>query len=106
MKGLLDPEYREVYHGRLEVKQVFKISNVGNIAGALVLEGKVTNHSKIRVLRNGIIIFDGEIATLKRHKDEVKEVNMGQDCGISLKDFNDIKEGDILEAYIKEEIER
>lgn len=106
MKGLLDPEYREVYHGRLEVKQVFKISNVGNIAGTLVLEGKVTNHSKIRVLRDGIIIYDGDILSLKRHKDEAREVNMGQECGISLKDFNDIKEGDILEAYIKEEIER
>ena len=106
MKGMLDPEYREVYHGRLEVLKVFKISNVGNIAGTLVLEGKVTNHSKIRVLRNGIIIFDGNILSLKRHKDEAREVNMGQECGISLKDFNDIKEGDILEAYIKEVIER
>lgn len=106
MKGMLDPEYKEVFHGRLDVLKVFKISNVGNIAGCLVTDGKITNHSKVRVLRNGIIIFDGDILTLKRHKDEAKEVNMGQECGISLKDFNDIKEGDILEAYIKEEIER
>ena len=106
MKGMLDPEYREVYHGRLEVLKVFKISNVGNIAGCMVVDGKITNHSKIRVLRNGIIIFDGDILALKRHKDDAKEVNMGQECGISLKDFNDIKENDILEAYIKEEIER
>ena len=106
MKGMLDPEYKEVFHGRLDVLKVFKISNVGNIAGCLVTDGKITNHSKVRVLRNGIIIFDGDILALKRHKDEAKEVNMGQECGISLKDFNDIKEGDILEAYIKEEIER
>lgn len=72
----------------------------------MVVDGKITNHSKIRVLRNGIIIFDGDILALKRHKDDAKEVNMGQECGISLKDFNDIKENDILEAYIKEEIER
>lgn len=106
MKGMLDPEYKEVYHGRIEVKQVFKISNVGNIAGALVVDGKITKNSKIRVLRNGIIVCEGEISSLKRYKDDVKEANIGQDCGISIKDFNDIKENDIIEAYILEEISR
>ncbi|WP_068449048.1 translation initiation factor IF-2 [Caviibacter abscessus] len=106
MKGMLDPEYKEIYHGRIEVKQVFKISNVGNIAGALVVDGKITKNSKIRVLRNGIIVFEGEILSLKRYKDDVKEANIGQDCGISIKDFNDIKEDDIIEAYTLEEIAR
>ena len=106
MKGMLDPEFREVYHGRLEVKQVFKISNVGNIAGALVVDGKIYRNSKIRVLRNGVITFEGEISSLKRYKDDAKEANIGQDCGISIKDFNDIKEDDIIEAYTLEEIAR
>ena len=106
IKGMLDPEFKEIYNGRLEVKEVFKISNVGNVAGALVVEGKVMRTSKIRLLRDGIIIFDGEIAALKRYKDDAKEVLLGQDCGISFKDFNDIKVGDIIEAYVLEQIVR
>ena len=106
MTGMLDPEFKEVYLGRMELKQVFKITNVGNIAGALVVDGKVTKASKIRVLRDGIIVFDGELASLKRFKDDAKEVVMGQECGMGIKDFNDIKEGDIIESYIMEEIPR
>ena len=106
LKGMLDPEYKEVYFGRIEVKQVFKISNVGNIAGAIVVDGKVSKTSKIRVIRDGIIIYDGELDSLKRFKDDAKEVVMGQECGIGIKDFNDIKEGDIIESYILEEIPR
>ena len=106
MSGMLDPEFKEVYLGRIEVKQVFKVSNVGNIAGAIVVDGKVSRHSKIRVVRDGIIIFDGELASLKRFKDDAKEVVMGQECGIGIQDFNDIKEGDIIESYILEEIPR
>ena len=106
LKGMLDPEYKEVYFGRIEVKQVFKISNVGNIAGAVVVDGKVSKTSKIRVIRDGIIIYDGELDSLKRFKDDAKEVVMGQECGIGIKDFNDIKEGDIIESYILEEIPR
>ena len=106
IKGMLDPEFKEIYNGRLEVKEVFKISNVGNVAGALVVEGKVMRSSKIRLLRDGIIIFDGEIAALKRYKDDAKEVLLGQDCGISFKDFNDIKVGDVIEAYVLEQIAR
>ena len=106
MKGMLDPEFKEVYYGRIEVKQVFKVSNVGNIAGAIVVDGKVTKDSKIRVIRDGIIIFNGELGSLKRFKDDVKEVVMGQECGIGIQDFNDIKSGDIIESYIMEEIPR
>ena len=106
MKGMLDPEFKEVYFGRIEVKQVFKVSNVGNVAGAAVVDGKVTKDSKIRVIRDGIIIFDGELGSLKRFKDDVKEVVMGQECGIGIQDFNDIKAGDIIESYIMEEIPR
>jgi len=106
LKGMLDPEYKEVYFGRIEVKQVFKISNVGNIAGAIVVDGKVSKTSKIRIIRDGIIIYDGELDSLKRFKDDAKEVVMGQECGIGIKDFNDIKEGDIIESYILEEIPR
>ena len=106
MKGMHDPEFKEVYFGRIEVKQVFKVSNVGNIAGAVVVDGKVTKDSKIRVIRDGIIIFDGELGSLKRFKDDVKEVVMGQECGIGIQDFNDIKAGDIIESYIMEEIPR
>ena len=106
MNGMLDPEYKEVYYGRIEVKQVFKVSNVGNVAGAVVVDGKVTKDSKIRVIRDGIIIFDGELGSLKRFKDDVKEVMTGQECGIGIQDFNDIKSGDIIESYILEEIPR
>ena len=106
MNGMLDPEYKEVYFGRIEVKQVFKVSNVGNIDGAIVVDGKVTKDSKIRVIRDGIIIFDGELGSLKRFKDDVKEVATGQECGIGIQDFNDIKAGDIIESYIMEEIPR
>ncbi|WP_415669306.1 translation initiation factor IF-2, partial [Streptobacillus ratti] len=106
MKGMLDPEYKEIYNGRLEVREVFKISNVGNIAGSLVIEGKITRQSKIRLLRDGIIVHEGEIASLKRYKDDVKEASIGQDCGIGIKDFNDIKAGDIIEAFVVEQVKQ
>ena len=106
MKGMLDPEFKEIYFGRIEVRQVFKITNVGNIAGAIVVDGRVTKASKIRVLRDAIIIYEGEIDSLKRFKDDAKEVFNGQDCGIAIKDFSEIKEGDIIESYILEEIPR
>ena len=106
MKGLLDPEFREIYHGRIEVQKVFKVTGAGNIAGAMVVDGKVTRDSKIRVLRDGIILYEGEIGSLKRYKDDAKEVINGQECGIGIKDFNDIKEGDLIEAFVLEEIPR
>lgn len=106
MKGMLDPEFREIYFGRMKVIQVFKISGVGNIAGSLVIDGKVQKDSKIRVIRDGIIVHQGEINSLKRHKDDAKEATLGQECGISIKDYTDIKVDDIIESYKMEEIAR
>ena len=103
MKGMLAPKFREVQLGRIEVRNVFNISNVGKIAGSYVLEGKVSRSAQIRVVRDGIVIAEDEIASLRRMKDDVKEVATGYECGIGLNKFNDIKEGDILEAFIMEE---
>ncbi len=103
MKGMLAPKIREVEQGRLEVRQVYKISSVGLVAGSYVLEGKITRSSKIRVVRDGIVITEDEIASLRRFKDDVKEVAQGYECGVTLEKFSDIKEGDIFEAYILEE---
>ena len=104
MVGMLDPEYKEVIQGRVEVRAVYKISNVGTIAGCYVLNGKITRHSSVRILREGIVIFESTLASLKRFKDDVKEAAAGFECGLSIEKFNDIKEGDILEAYTMEEI--
>jgi len=106
MKGLLDPEYEEKVIGQVEVRTTFKVSKVGTIAGSYVTEGKVTRDSHVRLIRDGIVIFEGEIDTLKRYKDDVKEVHQGYECGITLKNYNDIKEGDIIEAYVMEEVTR
>lgn len=106
MSGLLAPDIKESEQGQAEVRSVIKVPKVGNIAGCYVTDGKITRHSKIRVLRDGIVIYDGEIASLKRFKDDVREVASGYECGISLEKYNDFKEGDVLEAYILEEIKR
>lgn len=106
MKGLLDPEYEEKVIGQAEVRETFKVSKIGTIAGSYVIDGKITRDSGVRVLRENIVIFEGELDTLKRFKDDVKEVAKGYECGITIKNFNDIKEGDIIEAYIMEEIKR
>ncbi len=103
IKGMLAPKYRDVEMGKAEVRNVFKLSSAGTIAGSYVIEGKITRNSKIRVVRDGIVVFEDEIASLKRFKDDQKEVATGYECGIGLEKFNDIKEGDILEAYIIEE---
>ena len=103
MKGMLAPKIREVEQGRLEVRQVYKISSVGLVAGSYVQEGKITRNSKIRVVRDGIVVAEDEIASLRRFKDDVKEVAQGYECGVTLEKFADIKEGDIFEAYILEE---
>ncbi|MFT8889051.1 MAG: translation initiation factor IF-2 [Ethanoligenens sp.] len=103
MKGMLAPKVREVQLGRAEVRLVYKISNVGTIAGCYVLEGKVTRGSQIRVVRDGIVITEDEISSLKRFKDDAKEVQQGFECGIGLEKYNDIKEGDIFESFIMEE---
>ncbi len=103
IKGMLAPKFRDVEMGKAEVRNVFKLSSAGTIAGSYVTEGKITRNSKIRVVRDGIVVFEDEIASLKRFKDDQKEVASGYECGIGLEKFNDIKEGDILEAYIVEE---
>lgn len=99
MEGMLSPEIREQVIGNVEIREVFKISKVGSIAGCMVLSGKVTRNSKIRLLRDGIVKYDGELESLKRFKDDVKEVTKGYECGLNLKGYNDIEIGDILEVY-------
>jgi len=106
MKGMLDPEYEEKIIGQMEVRQTFKVSKVGTIAGSYVTDGKITRDSGIRLIRDGIVIFEGEIDALKRFKDDVKEVAQGYECGVTIKNFNDVKEGDVIEAYVMEEITR
>ena len=103
MKGMLAPKFRENVLGRAECRQVYKVSNVGTIAGSYVLEGKITRAALLRIVRDGIIIADDKIASLRRFKDDVKEVAQGYECGIGLERFNDLKEGDIFEVYVMEE---
>ncbi|MBR5753720.1 MAG: translation initiation factor IF-2, partial [Clostridia bacterium] len=103
IKGMLAPKYRDVDIGRAEVRNVFKISSAGTIAGSYVLSGKITRDAKLRVVRDGIIVAEDAIQSLRRFKDDVKEVASGYECGIGLEKFNDLKEGDIFEAYITEE---
>ena len=106
MKGMLEPKYEEKVIGNAEVRQTFKISNVGTIAGCYVISGKVERNAGVRVIRENVVIHDGHLATLKRFKDDVKEVGKGFECGIQIENYNDIKEGDMIEVYIMEEIKR
>ncbi|EJL5978891.1 translation initiation factor IF-2 [Listeria monocytogenes] len=106
MKGMLDPEFQEKIIGQAQVRQTINVSKVGTIAGCYVTDGKITRDSGVRIIRDGIVVFEGEIATLKRFKDDAKEVAKGYECGITVQNFNDIKEDDIIEAYVMEEIER
>ncbi|MCH5186361.1 MAG: translation initiation factor IF-2, partial [Oscillospiraceae bacterium] len=106
MKGMLDPEFKEVMLGHAEIRQTFKVSGVGTIAGAYVTDGKVTRAGKVRIVRNGIVVYEGAIESLKRFKDDAKEVSENYECGIGFENFNDIKEGDVIECYVMEEIER
>jgi len=106
MKGMLEPTFKEVILGHTEVRQIFKVSGVGTIAGCYVSDGKVSRNSDVRVIRDGIVIHEGKLASLKRFKDDVKEVLQGFECGLSIEKFNDIKEGDIIEAYVMEEVKQ
>lgn len=106
MKGLLEPTFKEVVLGHTEVRQIFKVSGVGTIAGCYVLDGKITRNSDVRVIRDGVVIHEGKLASLKRFKDDVKEVLQGFECGIALEKFNDIKEKDIIESYTMEEVKQ
>jgi translation initiation factor IF-2 len=106
MEGMLAPEYKEVVNGRAEIRMVYKVPKVGNIAGCFVLEGKISRNSDIRLIRDNIVVFEGKIDSLKRFKDDAREVLEGYECGIGIEKFSDIKEGDIIEAYSMEEIKR
>ncbi len=106
LTGMLDPEYRENYQGRIEIKKIFKVTKIGNIAGCVVVDGKVKSDSNIRLLRNGVVVYEGKLDSLKRFKDDAKEVVAGQECGLNIQNFNDIKEGDIVEAFDIIEIKR
>ena len=106
LAGMLDPEFKEEYQGRIEIKKVFKVSKVGNVAGCIVIDGKVKNDSNIRILRDNVVIYEGKLASLKRFKDDAKEVVAGQECGLGVENFNDIKDGDVVEAFEMVEIKR
>ena len=106
MKGMLDPEFEEKIIGNAEIRQTFKVSNVGTIAGCYVTEGKVSRNAGIRIIRDNVVVHEGKLISLKRFKDDVKEVATGYECGIQIENFNDIQEGDILEVYVMEEIKK
>ena len=106
MIGMLEPEYKEVINGKAEVRMTYKISNVGTIAGCYVIDGKIVRNSEVRVIRDGIVIFESTLASLKRFKDDAKEVAKGYECGLSVEKFNDLKEGDIIESFTMEAIKR
>ena len=99
MEGMLSPEIKEEITGTAEIRETFKISKIGTIAGCMVTNGKIFRNSQIRLIRDGVVIFTGELASLKRFKDDAKEVAKGYDCGLQIKNYNDIKENDIVEAF-------
>ncbi|MBL4670212.1 MAG: translation initiation factor IF-2, partial [Flavobacteriales bacterium] len=106
MGGLLDPEVKLEILGHAQVKEVFKISKVGTIAGCMVQDGKINRNSKIRLIRDGVVVYTGELASLKRFKDDAKEVAKGYECGLNIANFNDIKVDDIVEAYEEVEVKQ
>lgn len=106
MKGMLAPKFQEAVIGHAEVRQTFKVSGVGTIAGCYVTDGKIQRAAQVRIVRDSIVIHEGVLSTLRRFKDDVREVASGYECGVSFEKFNDIKEGDILEVFIMEEIKR
>ena len=105
LKGMLEPTFREAIIGHAEIRTTFRVSGVGTIGGAYVTDGKIQRNSKVRVVRDGIVIHEGELGSLKRFKDDAKEVNSGYECGLSIDKFNDIKDGDVVEAYVMEQVE-
>ena len=106
LSGMLDPDIKEVELGQAEIRSIFKVPKVGAVAGCYVTDGKLNRNARVRVVRDGVVIHDGNLASLKRFKDDVKDVASGYECGLSIERFNDIKEGDILEAYTFEEVKR
>lgn len=106
LEGMLSPEIQEKIVANVQVREIFKITKVGTIAGCLVLDGKIKRDTKIRIIRDGIVVYTGKLGSLKRYKDDVKEVISGMECGLNIDNFNDIKEGDIVEGYDEIEIKR
>jgi len=106
MKGMLDPVYKENVIGHAEIRNTFKVTKVGVIAGCMVIDGKMQRNAEARLIRGGIVVYEGKLDSLKRFKDDAKEVAQGYECGITLERFNDLKEGDIIEAFVMETVER
>src|SRR5690606_12768754 len=106
MEGMLSPELKEEITGSAEIREIFKVSKIGTIAGCMVTNGKIFRNSGIRLIRDGVVIFTGELASLKRFKDDAKEVSKGFDCGMQIKNYNDIKELDIIEAFHEVEVKK
>ena len=106
MEGMLSPEIKEQIIGNVEIRETFKISKVGTIAGCMVLDGTIHRNSKIRIIREGIVVYTGELESLKRFKDDVKEVSKGYECGLNIKNYNDIQIGDLLEVYEEVEVKK
>ena len=106
MKGMLDPVYEEKIIGNAEVRQTFKVSNVGTIAGCYVLDGKIERNAGVRVIRDNVVIHEGKLASLKRFKDDVKEVTKGFECGIQIENYNDLKEFDNIEVFVMQEVKK
>ena len=106
MKGMLAPVYEEVVIGQAEVRKIYKVSKVGTIAGCMVQDGKIVRDCKVRLVRDGIVIYSGELNSLKRFENDAKEVSSGYECGLTIKNYNDIKENDIIEAYEDQEVAR
>lgn len=104
MKGMLDPKFKEVVTGHAEIRQIYKASGVGTIAGCMVTDGKIKRNTDIRVVRNGIVAYEGKLASLKRFQDDAKEVQSGYECGLSVEKYNDIKESDVIEGFEMVEI--
>ena len=104
MKGMLEPVYKEETVGQVEVRRIYKASKIGTIAGGMVIDGKITRDSKVRLIRDGVVVYEGELGSLKRFKDDVKEVKQGYECGLTIQNYNDIKEGDVIEAYQMKEV--
>ena len=103
---MLDPEFKEVVLGELEIRDTFKVPNVGTVGGAYVTNGKILRNADVRLIRDGIVVHEGKIASLKRYKDDAKEVAQGFECGIGIEDYNDIKIGDVIECFTMQEVER
>ena len=106
MEGMLSPEMKEEVTGTAEIREIFKVSKVGTIAGCMVTDGKIFRNSRIRIIREGVVVFTGELSTLKRFKDDVKDVSKGYDCGMQIKNYNDIEQLDIIEAFQEVEVKK